>query len=179
MPAVFAAAFIFGMADNGGLSLLPIYGGLNGYDASSAANLAGFAAPCATLLQFPIGWVAAKRGTMPLFVSLAVCSLCLLASLPIVIGGKPAAFAVAAGLGALIEGLYTVALVGLSRDRRVQNLSALNACFISVCALGEVAGPAVSGISMEHFGPNGFIVALMSVFALYVLGLVNRWAAKS
>src|SRR5262249_15945058 len=35
MPAAFLAAFVFGMADNGGLTLLPVYGALNGYDSSS------------------------------------------------------------------------------------------------------------------------------------------------
>jgi MFS family permease len=179
MPAIFFAAFVFGMADNGGLSMLPVYGALNGYDNVSATGLAVSAALGATLLQFPIGWLATKRNTTELLVTFGVCALILLAFLPIVIGNKPFAYLVAAGLGGVFEGLYTVGLISISRDRRAQNLSSLNACFIAVCSLGEVAGPVASGISMEYFGPHGLVVALLIVFAAYVLGMMNRLRAKA
>ncbi len=107
-----------------------------------------------------------------------VGALCLLALLPIVIGNKPGAYLVAAGLGAIFEGLYTVSLINISRDRRTQSLSSLNACFIAVCSLGEVAGPVASGVSMEYFGPHGLVVALLVVFAVYALGMMNRLRAK-
>jgi MFS family permease len=178
MPKFLIAAFIFGMADNGGLSLLPIYGALNGYDTSSAANLAMFAAVGATLLQFPIGWLAARQDTTRLLINLAVCSICLLAVLPLVIDTKWSTCLVAVGLGATIEGIYTVALVGISGERRIQSLAGLNAAFISMCSLGEVAGPLASGISMEYLGLHGFIVALLAVFAVYALALMNRGAAR-
>jgi MFS family permease len=178
MPAAFFAAFVFGMADNGGLSMLPVYGALNGYDNASAVSLAVSAALGATLLQFPIGWLASKRNTTELLVTFGVGALCLLALLPIVIGNKPVAYLVAAGLGAIFEGLYTVALINISRDRRTQSLSSLNACFIAVCSLGEVAGPVASGVSMEYFGPHGLVVALLVVFAVYALGMMNRLRAR-
>jgi hypothetical protein len=38
-------------------------------------------------------------------------------------------------LGGVLEGLYTVALIGISRDRRARDIPSLSACFISVCAL--------------------------------------------
>ena len=178
MPAVFLAAFVFGMADNGGLSLLPVYGATNGYDTSSAANLAVFAALGATLLQFPIGWLAAKYDTTRVLVGIVICSLGALALLPVFLADKYLAYLIAAVLGALFEGLYTVALVRISRERRVRSLSALNACFISVCSLGEVAGPIASGVSMQFWGPHGLVVALVVVFAAYGLAMMNRRVSK-
>src|SRR6185295_11157361 len=133
MPAAFLAAFMFGMADNGGLSMLPVYGALNGYDNSSAANLAIAAALGALLLQVPIGWLATKRSTTELLVIFSVLIIALLAPLPMVIDNKFCALAIAALLGGLIEGFFTLGLISISTDRRVQSLSSLNACFISVC----------------------------------------------
>ncbi len=179
MPAVFLAAFVFGIADNGGLSLLPIYGESNGYDTPSAANLAVFAAIGATVLQFPIGWIAAKRDPGSVLLGIGLCTLGLLAVLPFVIGDKFMAYVVAAGLGAMFEGLYTVALIRISRERRVQSLSALNACFISVCSLGEVAGPLATGVAMEFLGAHGLVLALSVVFALYAFGMMNRWVRRA
>jgi len=179
MPAAFLAAFVFGIADNGGLSMLPVYGALNGYDNTSAANLAVFAAFGGLLLQFPVGWLATKRDTRELLAIFSVCILCLLALLPIVIANKVAALAVAVLLGGLIEGFYTIGLISISRDRRVESLSSLNACFISVCALGEVVGPAASSVSMHYFGPHGLVIALLVVFAGFALGMMNRlWSSR-
>jgi MFS family permease len=179
MPAIFLAAFVFGIADNGGLSMLPVYAALNGYESASAANLAVFAALGAAVLQFPIGWLATKRSMNELLATFGVCALCLSAFLPLVIGNMVLAGLVAAGLGGVVEGLYTVALIGISRDRRVQSLSMLNACFISVCSFGEVVGPAASSISMEFLGPHGLVVALVLAFAVYALAMMNLTGLKA
>jgi MFS family permease len=179
MPAVFYAAFVFGVADNGGLSMLPVYGALNGYSNSDAAMLAVFAAIGATASPFPIAWLATRYGTTRVLVSLAICALTITVLLPVAINVKPIAFVVATALGALIEGLYTVALISLSRERRLNCMVSLNACFISVCSLGEVAGPAVSSVSMEFLGPHGFVVTLVLAFTLYVLKIVNHSTVKS
>ena len=174
MPAAFVAAFVFGMADNGGLSMLPVYGTLNGHDHASAANLAVFAGLGAAMLQFPLGWLATKRSTVELMVIFGVLSLCLVAALPIVIGNETWACIVSIGLGGFIEGLYTIGLISISRDRRIQSFSSMNACFISVCSLGEVAGPVATGISMQYLGANGLVLTLLAVFTVYVLGMLNR-----
>ena len=179
MPAAFLAAFVFGIADNGGLSMLPVYGALNGYDNASAANLAVFAALGATLLQLPIGWLATKRSTTELLVTLAVLIPCLLALFPIAIHSQLSAWLLAACFGGLVEGLYTIGLVTISRDRRVRNLPIVNACFISVCSVGEVVGPTASGVSMHFFGPDGLVAALIIAFALYALAMVNRLRSQS
>jgi len=50
----------------------------------------------------------------------------------------------------------------------------MNACFISVCSLGEVAGPVATGISMQYLGANGLVLTLLAVFTIYVLGMLNR-----
>jgi hypothetical protein len=179
MPVPMFAAFIFGVADNGGMSMLPVYGALNGWDNTDALSLAFCAAVGATISQLPIASLATKKNTAQLLASLSVCAIVLLVLLPVGISYKPASFVLAAGLGASIEGLFTIALIGLSRDRRVQSFAMLNACFISMASLGEVVGPAASSVTMDYFGPHGLIVTLVVAFAIYVLGIVNRCGLKS
>ena len=179
MPAAFYAAFVFGAADNGGLSMLPVYGSLNGYINSDAATLAVFAAIGATISPFPVSWIASRFDTTRTLVSLAIFAMVVTVALPSAIPSKPVAFGLAAALGAIIEGIYTVALIHLSRERRVTCLASLNACFVSMCSLGEVAGPMASSISMELLGPHGLVVTLAIVFALYASKLVNRSIGKS
>src|SRR5205085_12678398 len=90
-----------------------------------------------------------------------------------------AAFAVVAGLGGVFEGMYTVAFISISRDRRAQSLSSLNALFVAACALGEVVGPVGSGVSMRYLGPNGIVVVLCISVASYVLVMLNRLIPKT
>ena len=45
-----------------------------------------------------------------------------------------------AALGGVFEGIYTVALMSISRDRRQQSLSSVNACFTHMTAIREGDG---------------------------------------
>jgi MFS family permease len=173
MPIPFFTALIFGVADNGGLSMLSVYGALNGYDHANAVRLVVFAALGAMLFQFPMSWLATRLGARRLLATIGLCSIALLALLPAAIGTIYFALAIVLCLGGLFEGLYTVALFQISRERRLESLSSLNACFISIGAFGEIVGPVASGISMQSFGPHGIVGALAVAFAIYVFGILN------
>lgn len=163
-PAVILAGLLFGIADNAGLSLLPIYGALHQWDLATAANLGVFAGIGAMLFQYPLARLAVRHNPSVLLLVLCVCGGALLIALPFVIGDSFLSYIIAAGLGGVVEGLYTVALVLISADRRSQNLTALNALFLAVCSAGEVLGPAAVGVSMDIFGTNGMILALVAAF---------------
>src|SRR5205085_2010432 len=60
MPIAFVTAFVFGVADNGGLSMLSVYSTLNGYDYSQAALIAAVATMGGIALQIPLGYAANK-----------------------------------------------------------------------------------------------------------------------
>lgn len=172
MPAAFCAGLVFGIADNGGLSLLPTYGILHGFDLAEATALAACAALGACACQFPIASLAEKRGHREALLSMATAAIFLVSALPIVLGTKILAYCVAFGLGAVLEGLYTIALMRISEDRRSRSLSSVNACFVCVCSLGEVVGPSVGAVSMDTFGPNGLTLPLLCAFAAYILIVV-------
>ena len=58
MPIAFVTAFVFGIVDNGGLSMLSVYSTLKGYDYSQAAMLAAIATMGGVALQIPLGYAA-------------------------------------------------------------------------------------------------------------------------
>src|SRR6476620_7285220 len=60
MPIAFVTAFVFGIVDNGGLSMLSVYSTMNGYDYSQAALLAAVAMMGGIALQIPLGYAANK-----------------------------------------------------------------------------------------------------------------------
>jgi predicted MFS family arabinose efflux permease len=172
-PIAFLSAFVFGIADNGGMALLGVYSVMTGYDYTSAVTFAAFATVGGILLQIPLGYSANKRNPRLVLICCAVFSICLLTVLPSVMAHKPLAFGAVFGLGGLIEGLYTVGLICIAKYYRGLGISSANGCFISLCGFGELVGPLATGTSMEYLGSQGFVLALAAVLALYVL-LIGR-----
>jgi predicted MFS family arabinose efflux permease len=168
-PIAFLSAFVFGIADNGGMALLGVYSVMTGYDYTSAVAFAAFATVGGILLQIPLGYSANKRNPRLVLICCAVFSICLLALLPSVMSHKPLAFGAVFGLGGLIEGLYTVGLICIAKYYRGLGISSANGCFISLCGFGELVGPLATGASMQYLGSQGFVLALAAVLALYVL----------
>jgi predicted MFS family arabinose efflux permease len=167
-PIAFLSAFVFGIADNGGMALLGVYSVMTGYDYTSAVTFAAFATVGGILLQIPLGYSANSYNPRLVLICCAVFSIFLLTVLPSVMAHKPLAFGAVFGLGGLIEGLYTVGLICIAKYYRGLGISSANGCFISLCGFGELVGPLATGASMEYLGSQGFVLALAAVLALYV-----------
>lgn len=171
-PLVFLSAFVYGVLDNGGMSMLSVYSVLNGYDYSSAVTLAVFAEVGSVLLQFPLGIIASRGEPRMILLFSGLALMNLLTLLPNVMAVKPAAFGVTFLFGGLLEGLYTVSLICLTKYYRGIGISSANGCFVAMCGLGELLGPLETGTSMNYFGPGGFVVGLTTTLAIYCIILV-------
>src|SRR5712692_1760987 len=171
-PIAFLSAFVFGVADNGGMAMLSVYSVLNGYDYVNAAALAVFATVGAIALQIPLGYSANRRDPRILLILCGLGAMLLLALLPYIVSIKPVAFGVAFGLGGLLEGLYTLGLICIAKFYRGLGISTANGYFVSMCGLGELAGPLATGTSIEYLGPPGFVFSLTVILALYVILIV-------
>ena len=172
-PIAFLSAFVFGVVDNGGMSMLPVYSVMSGYDSTNAVTLAVFATIGAVLLQVPLGYSANNRDPRGFLLLCALSSIFLLALLPNVMSIKPLAFGIAFGLGGFLEGLYTVGLICIAKYYRGVGISSANGCFVSMCGFGELIGPLATGGSMEYLGSQGFIVGLTLTLAAYVALIVS------
>lgn len=171
-PLIFLSAFVYGVLDNGGMSMLSVYSVLTGYDYSSAVTIAVFAEIGSILLQFPLGLIASRGEPRMILLFSGLGLMNLLTLLPNVMAVKPAAFTVTFLFGGLLEGLYTVSLICLTKYYRGIGISAANGCFVAMCGLGELLGPLTTGTSMNYLGPSGFVVGLTTTLAIYCILLV-------
>ena len=179
MPIAFVTAFVFGIFDNGGLSMLSVYSTLNGYDYSQAAMLAAIAMMGGIALQIPLGYAANNSEPRLVLLLCAVGSIGLLTILPKTMGIHTAALGVGFMLGGLLEGFYTVGLICIAKQCRSVGISSANGCFISFCGLGEFVGPLTTGTSIQYLGTQGFVVGLTVLLACYIvtIGLVRPGVA--
>jgi Arabinose efflux permease len=175
MPIAFVTAFVFGIVDNGGLSMLSVYSTMNGYDYSQAALLASVAMMGSIALQIPLGYAANNSEPRIVLLLCAVGSIALLTVLPKTMGIHTAALGVGFLLGGLLEGFYTVGLICIAKQCRTVGISSANGCFISFCGFGEFVGPLTTGTSMQYLGTQGFVIGLTVLLACYIvtIGLVK------
>ncbi len=169
MPIAFLTAFVFGIVDNGGLSMLSVYSKLNGYDYSQAALLVAIATMGAIALQIPLGYAASNSEPRVVLLLCGVGSILLLSLLPKAIGVHAFALGIAFLLGGLLEGFYTIGLICIAKNCRTVGISSANGCFISFCGFGEFVGPLTTGTGIQYLGPHGFVVVLTTLLACYVV----------
>jgi MFS family permease len=172
VPIAFITAFVFGVADNGGLSMLSVYGTLNGYDYSQAAMLAAIATTGGIALQLPLGYLANKGEPRMVLLMCGVGAIFLLTLLPNIMGVHGVALVIAFVLGGLLEGFYTVGLICIAKQCRNIGIASANGCFISFCGFGEFVGPLTTGTSIEYLGSRGFVVGLTVMLAFYIVMIV-------
>jgi MFS family permease len=171
-PLVFLSAFVFGALDNGGMAMLSVYSVLTGYDYASAVSIAVFATIGGIVLQIPLGILASRGEPRMILLFSGLALMTLLTLLPNVMAIKPAAFTVTFFFGGLLEGLYTVSLICLTKYYRGIGISSANGCFVAMCGFGELLGPLATGSSMNYFGAGGFVVGLTITLAIYCILLV-------
>lgn len=169
MPIAFVTAFVFGIVDNGGLSMLSVYSTMNGYDYSQAALLAAVAMMGGIALQIPLGYVANTSEPRMVLLLCGVGSILLLGLLPKMMALHTVALVVAFCLGGLLEGFYTIGLILVAKNCRSVGISSANGCFISFCGFGEFVGPLTTGSGIQYLGQQGFVVTLTALLACYVV----------
>jgi MFS family permease len=173
VPIAFVTAFVFGIVDNGGLSMLSVYSTLNGYDVGNAAILASAAMMGGIALQIPLGVAANRSQPRTVLLLCGVGSILLLAVLPKAMHTQTEAMSVSFLLGGLLEGFYTVGLICIARQCRTIGISSANGCFISFCGFGEFVGPLTTGTGIQFLGSEGFVVVLTALLACYIVMIVS------
>jgi len=172
VPIAFVTAFVFGVVDNGGISMLSVYSTMNGYDYSQAAMFAAIAMAGGIALQIPLGYAANTHDPRMTLLLCGVGSMVLLSILPNIMAVHTAALGVSFVLGGLLEGLYTIGLICIAKYCRNIGIASANGCFISVCGFGEFVGPLTTGTSIHYLGPHGLVVGLTVLLAFYVVMIV-------
>ena len=175
-PATFLAALVFGFLDNGLLTMLPDFLWHSGIERANAVStsFAAFAGICA--FQIPAGMLAMRVSPLVL---LRAAVLGLIAA---VIGTMVAAditivrLTMAFVMGGMVDVIYTIGLISMATQLPRNRLAAGNACFVSLCGIGEVTGPAVTGPALDNLGLAGGAGVVLLLLAAFWAGSSYRSA---
>ena len=174
-PLIMTAVFVCGFIDMAILSLLPVYGLRTGFGENESLAMLTVLITGTTVMQLPIGWIADRTGRMGLLLACALAgTLCALA-LPLVLGVPALLWPVLFLWGGTTVSLYTLSLVLLGERFRADTLPAANAMMVIAYCLGGVAGPPLTGVAMEAFGPQAMPLAPGLLCAAFTAGVAAVW----
>lgn len=168
-PLVFLAVALFGLFEMALMTLLPVWGVRSGLDARHAAAMLSAIYIGAIVLQVPLGWLSdrlTRTGVLRLCGAVGFAGALVLLLIPLQTTGL---YGVLFVWGGIASGIYPVAL-SMAGDRfPPAQLVAANAALISAYGLGSLAGPALGGVAMDLWNPQGLIGLFALLFALFLL----------
>ncbi len=172
-PVILGAVAIFGLYETALMALLPIWGVRVGLTDRTAAVTLSVVYIGSIALQMPIGWLSDRLSRI------AVLRLCgvvgLMGALLVVNLVMPLLMLLCLLFvwGGIASGIYPVAL-SMTGDRfRGTELVTTNAAMIIAYGLGGLVGPALAGVAMTIWDPQGlfWLFALLFACLLATAGL--------
>ena len=173
-PVAFGAAAVFGAIDVGMAGLLPVYAVRQGYSDAHAALAVSALSLGALLLQFPLGWLADRMARERLLALCAGCGIIGAALTPLAVTNPLTFYLVLMLWGGIVLGIYTVALTLLGERFSGPAMATANAAFVMSYCLGLLGGPALEGVALQLWDPQGLLVVLGGICAGYFGVLVLR-----
>jgi MFS family permease len=165
-PLIVGVVALFGLFEAALMSLLPIWGVRSGFSVTLAAACLSAVYFGSIVLQTLVGWLSdrtSRIATLRLCGVVGLLGALLLASLapsPLVL------FAILFVWGGIASGIYPVAL-SMAGDRfRSTELVTVNAAIIIAYGCGGLVGPALGGVAMDTWNPQGLLWLFVLLFAV-------------
>ncbi|MGM1062617.1 MFS transporter [Saccharothrix sp. Mg75] len=167
-PTIALAVLMFSFFDSAVLALLPLYGMAYGHTEAIAVLMVGTVFAGDALLQVPLGWWSDRVDRRLLHVGCGVAVLLPALCMPLLLGVPHAVWPALVVLGGAAGGVYTLGLVRIGRDFTADDLIDANAGATVLWALGSLVGPTVGSAAMNLLPPDGLMLALAVVTALFL-----------
>lgn len=168
-PAATLAAAIYGAAETGGFSLLPIYGLRLGFTSEQAAWLVSLLILGNVAFQIPVGLLSDRVDRRVVLLAAGAAGALGAAFIPFA-AAQPLALKILLFIwGGAIGGLYTVGLAHLGARFAGGDLASANAAFVILYNVGLLLGPPAIGLGMDAADPHGFAGVLAGLFLVYVI----------
>lgn len=168
-PAAIFAVMAFGAVESGGLALLPLYGLELGFSPREAALLVSAMALGNVVTQIPLGLLADRADRRMLLLICALVGVGGALAMPLVSGDLAALLTLLFVWGGMTGGLYTVGLTHLGARFTGTDLAAANSAFVMMYAAGMLVGPAIMGVGLDLWPPDGLPYAVAGFFAAYAI----------
>jgi MFS family permease len=181
-PVAMLLCALFAAADGMLISFLALYGKGVGLSEARALYLITLMGIGGIAGQIPIGWLADHIDRM----LLAAMSILLIVgtslAIPHVIGHYPWNYLFMILYGAVLSGIYTIALVIIGEQFKGADLAAASALFGVMWGAGSVLGPQLGGVAYDYLPVHGIplTIAFMSAALLPfpIAAWLRRRAAK-
>jgi len=168
-PAATLAGFVFGAVEQSGISLLPLFGLKIGLTAETATLLVSAMAAGNMVLQIPLGMLSDRMNRRHLLIYCGAFGV-IGAFLMIPLSGS--FYGICALLfvwGGVVAGLYTVGLTHLGARFDGANLASANAAFVLMYSIGQLVGPASTGLALSTWGADGLPLVFAGFLGTYVI----------
>jgi len=154
-PTLMAAAFVIAFFEAGSTALFPVFGVRLGFGISIAALMVAALASGEMAFQIPVGMLADKYHRFRIMMVCAVIGFGGALALPLAIQTPWVFWPLLFLWAGFIMSIYTVALALVGDRFSGAELVSANAAISVMYGAGGAAGPALAGVSMDTFGPNG------------------------
>jgi MFS family permease len=180
VPLATGAVFVFGAVEQSILPMLPVYGLQIGYSEYQVSLLLVVVAAGNVCFNIPVGiWSDRMKDRRHALYTCGIIGALGTAALPWASTNTVFLVCVIFVWGGMISGLYTVGLAHLGSRLKGRELANANSAFVFCYTLGMIIGPQLAGISMDRWPPHGFVWAMFSFFAAYlVLCVFRAWQRR-
>lgn len=175
-PLAVLAAALYGAVEAGAFAILPLYGLRIGLDAKVSAVLVSAVALGNVLFQIPVGLLADRIDRRLVLLGASLAGALGAALIPAASGSLPLLTALLFAWGGIAGTLYTVGLAHLGATLRGPDLAGANAAFVMLYNAGLMLGPPLIGGGMDLLAPQGFALALVILFAAYLVPVLRSLA---
>jgi MFS family permease len=177
-PVAMLLCALFAAADGVLISFLPLYGKDVGLSEAQALHLIMFFGIGGIAGQIPIGWLADHVDRMLLATVCTFLTLVTTLAMPLVISIQPWNLLYMFVLGAVLAGVYTIALVIIGEQFTGADLAAASALFGVMWGAGTVVGPQLGGLAYDQFPPHGVPLALAVLTLILLPSPLMAWIRR-
>lgn len=178
-PLLLTGVGVVAFAEQGAMSLLPVWALAHGFASSGASMMLVVMSTGSMVLMLPIGWLADRMSRRVLIAGCSALSGACALLLIVASGSAVLLWPLLFVFGGAYYGIYVLSLVRLGQRFSGQLLVGGTAAFGAFWGLGGIVGPPASGAAMNLLGHSGLPVALATLFAALALayGLRREGAA--
>lgn len=173
-PVPMLLCALYAIAEGVLLTFLPLYGLAVGLSEPRVLYLITLMGIGGIAGQLPIGWLADHMNRMLLAALCALLAAGAALAMPAVLAHQPWSLLFMLAYGAIISGIYTVAMVIIGERFRGADLAAASALFGVMWGGGSILGPPIGGLAME-LHPHGVPLALALLFLLFLPLPLGAW----
>ncbi|MFA5538622.1 MAG: MFS transporter [Gemmobacter sp.] len=174
--------FIVGGIYSAMFGMAAVWGALQGLSVPEISIFIGAMYLGGLLFQFPIGHASDRMDRRKLILGLSAVGAVLMLFTSMVEPPFMLLVVLSLLLGGIANPLYSLLIAYTNDYMGVEDMASASAGLLFINGLGAIAGPLLTGLLMEEFGPGGFflfIAVLMAVLAAYAAWRMTRRPAPA